>query len=353
MSVRVVERSTPSQTMRLSWFDGLYRLLLELKMFLACTKMKHGELSYGCDLDHVYLCGTMEALYVPMADTPVVTFWEGKIVDTKNYTFYTGKWQATMPEDDIRHWTKFPSFSPLLVRLLTSSLCRIDGGKSLDLSSYHYIFMYFVNVGTDCGLTVAVMAPLVDSIMILKQYSSTKKSASIVSSEPACVLDTRRSPSPPTSTSTLSLSLGGSGGSGGGGCSSETICVAAVSGNPSTKWPPSSSTPQQENISSNAAVVESSQGGGDIVGGGGGSGGGGGEVVAAGIRKCGMGMEDWESVLSEPAAVSSPGQEQSILRLIMGDVEDLSMGLSKLLQSGGVGMDFDFNGGAENCCPQQ
>lgn len=27
----------------------------------------------GCDLDHGYLCGTMEALNVPMADTPVRT----------------------------------------------------------------------------------------------------------------------------------------------------------------------------------------------------------------------------------------------------------------------------------------
>lgn len=25
----------------------------------------------GCDLEHGYLCGTMEALNVPMADTPV------------------------------------------------------------------------------------------------------------------------------------------------------------------------------------------------------------------------------------------------------------------------------------------
>ncbi|KAF3449156.1 hypothetical protein FNV43_RR09884 [Rhamnella rubrinervis] len=107
----------------------------------------------GCDLEHGYLCGTMEALNVPMADTPVVTFWEGEIVDTKNYTFFTGKWEAT-PEDDIRHWTKFPSFSPLLNQV------EVDGGKSLDLSNYPYIFMrwkeqYFVNVGTDCGLTIA------------------------------------------------------------------------------------------------------------------------------------------------------------------------------------------------------
>ncbi|KAK2997254.1 hypothetical protein RJ639_026000 [Escallonia herrerae] len=107
----------------------------------------------GCDLDHGYLCGTMEALNVPMADTPVVTFWEGEIVDTKNHTFFTNKWKATS-EVDIEHWTKFPSFAPLL------SQVKVDGGKSLDLSSYHYIFMrwkeqYFVNVGTDCGLTIA------------------------------------------------------------------------------------------------------------------------------------------------------------------------------------------------------
>lgn len=80
----------------------------------------------GIDLEHGYLCGTMEALNVPMADTPVsshtfthllsscclpfrtllretilvvhaqvITFWEGEIVDGKNYTFYTGKWEAT------------------------------------------------------------------------------------------------------------------------------------------------------------------------------------------------------------------------------------------------------------------
>ncbi|KAK9158844.1 hypothetical protein Scep_005418 [Stephania cephalantha] len=107
----------------------------------------------GCDLDHGYLCGTMEALNVPFADTPVVTFWEGEIVDTKNYTFFTGKWEATI-EDDIRHWSKFPSFSPLLNEV------KDNGGRSLNLSNYPYIFMrwkeqYFVNVGVDCGLTIA------------------------------------------------------------------------------------------------------------------------------------------------------------------------------------------------------
>ncbi|XP_047059962.1 glucose-induced degradation protein 4 homolog [Lolium rigidum] len=108
---------------------------------------------HGCDLEQGYLCGTMEALNVPLADTPVVTFWEGEIVDAKNYTFFTGKWEASA-EDDVRHWSKFESFTPLLSQIET------DGGKSMDLSNYPHIFMrwkeqYFVNVGVDCGLTIA------------------------------------------------------------------------------------------------------------------------------------------------------------------------------------------------------
>ncbi|URE27032.1 Vacuolar import and degradation protein [Musa troglodytarum] len=86
----------------------------------------------GIDLENGYLCGTMEALNVPLADTPVVTFWEGELVDGNNFTFFTRKWEAT-PEDDIRHWSKFPSFAPLL----------------------RWKEQYFVNVGIDCGLTIA------------------------------------------------------------------------------------------------------------------------------------------------------------------------------------------------------
>ncbi|OMO78538.1 Transcription factor GRAS [Corchorus capsularis] len=53
-------------------------------------------------------------------------------------------------------------------------------------------------------------------------------------------------------------------------------------------------------------------------------------------------MEDWESVLS-----GSPSQEQSILRLIMGDIEDPSMGLNKILQPGAGShhQDMEFNAG--------
>lgn len=107
-------------------------------------------------------------------------------------------------------------------------------------------------------------------------------------SEPTSTLDVRRSLSPLTSSSTPSSSQGGSN-SGGGGASTETTTdvAAVVSGFPS------------EDIST---------------------------------EKCGqLEMEnwDWEGVLPE-----SPSQEQSILRLIMENVEDPSLKLNKLLQSG-------------------
>ncbi|XP_023548362.1 scarecrow-like protein 27 [Cucurbita pepo subsp. pepo] len=116
--------------------------------------------------------------------------------------------------------------------------------------------------------------------------------------EPTSVLDTRRSPSPPTSTSTLSSSLGG--GCGGGGTASTDTTVAA----------PQSSLPE------NPSPLDKCGGGG------------------------GLGMDDWESVLPE-----SPGQGPSILGLIMGDVEDPSLGLNKLLQSGGGGGGVGGGGG--------
>ncbi|KAF9687707.1 hypothetical protein SADUNF_Sadunf02G0121000 [Salix dunnii] len=57
-------------------------------------------------------------------------------------------------------------------------------------------------------------------------------------------------------------------------------------------------------------------------------------------EKCGpqLGMEDWESVLS-----GSPSQEQSIIRLIMGDIEDAALGLNKLLQGASSSPDMELN----------
>jgi len=158
---------------------------------------------------------------------------------------------------------------------------------------------------------------------LLYKWKKNKQVGSFLGFEPTSVLDTTiGSPSPPTSTSTL---VGGGGSGGGGGGSTDTAGVAAVSGNSSQKW--------QETSSSNVGGVEL-----------GGSGG------AAVPEKCGMVMDDWESMLSD-SVTASPGQEQSVFRWIMGDVEDPSMGLNKLLQSGGGGVpppstaEFEFNGG--------
>ncbi|XP_030472707.2 scarecrow-like protein 6 [Syzygium oleosum] len=112
-----------------------------------------------------------------------------------------------------------------------------------------------------------------------------------VGSEKSLFLEIKRSPSPqPSSTLSSSLNSGG-----GGGASTDTTgAAAAASGY---------NTPQ------------------------------------GALAKCGMGVEDWEGVLPENS------QEQSILRMIMGDIEDPSMGLSKLLQSTGGSQELEFSAG--------
>ncbi|KAL8495567.1 hypothetical protein ACS0TY_019635 [Phlomoides rotata] len=160
--------------------------------------------------------------------------------------------------------------------------------------------------------------------------------------EPTSVLDSARISSRPASSSTLSSSHGGGGGrTGGGAASTDTAGVAAVSDtNPSPKWQQDSTTATSSNAGgadSELLPVPPSLEIGTTGGGGGGNP----EKLA---------MEDWESVLSESAAVS-PSQEQSFLRWIMGDVEDPAMGnLNKVLQIGGGGggstaAEFDFSGG--------
>ncbi|KAK4742426.1 hypothetical protein SAY87_000427 [Trapa incisa] len=71
-----------------------------------------------------------------------------------------------------------------------------------------------------------------------------------------------------------------------------------------------------------------------------------GEIVCGG-RCRGMGAEEdcWEAVFPE-AAATSPGQEQSILRLMMGDIEDPSLGLSKLLHSSSAPQNMEFCDGS-------
>ena len=64
------------------------------------------------NLETGYVCGSMRADNVPQAKTPVVTFWEGDIIDNVNHSFITSKWGADK-KIDVCHWPRFDGFLPL------------------------------------------------------------------------------------------------------------------------------------------------------------------------------------------------------------------------------------------------
>ncbi|KAK4372024.1 hypothetical protein RND71_007408 [Anisodus tanguticus] len=166
------------------------------------------------------------------------------------------------------------------------------------------------------------------SILNSWNNNNRKESCYLVNS-PSAVLDTIRSPRPITSSSTLSSSLGG-----GGAASTDTAGGGSVAGVSANKW-----QQQQDNTtatSSNVGGAESELPPQFLEMG---------AAAASGGEKCAM--EEWEGGLSE-SVMASPCQEQSILRWIMGDVDDPSMAnLNKVLQVSGPGGDnnYEFNGG--------
>eukprot|EP00171_Calliarthron_tuberculosum_P015954 IDg15954t1 len=96
----------------------------------------------------------MEALDVPNADLPVLTFWQGQIVDNRNHFFRTARWKAKA-NNDIDHWSKFRAFDGELKRAVQADRCN-----DVDLSQKRHVFMrwkeiFFVSPGEDCGLTIA------------------------------------------------------------------------------------------------------------------------------------------------------------------------------------------------------
>jgi len=66
-----------------------------------------------------YVCGSMRAENVPQAKTPVVTFWEGDIIDNVNHSFITTKWGADK-KIDVKHWPRFDGFQALRKRVQNS-----------------------------------------------------------------------------------------------------------------------------------------------------------------------------------------------------------------------------------------
>lgn len=97
-----------------------------------------------------YVCGIMEANVSPQS--PVVTFWEGEIVDNENFTFFTNKWHATH-RTDMEYWQKFRPFSSLRHQVVKRK------GHCSQLRDYPFIFMrwkekFFVSKQEDNQLTI-------------------------------------------------------------------------------------------------------------------------------------------------------------------------------------------------------
>lgn len=120
----------------------------------SCDEWRVNVVVQGADLDAGTICGSMEALDVPRADSPVLTFWRGQIVDNRNHFFRTARWRAEFP-NDMDHWGKFRAFDADL-----AGAVKADRGDDIDLSQRRHVFMrwkeiFFVSPGEDCGLTIA------------------------------------------------------------------------------------------------------------------------------------------------------------------------------------------------------
>ena len=67
---------------------------------------------HGCDLSRGHVCGTMCANDVPSASSPIITWWDGEVIDGVHHTFFTHKWGASR-ETDMQHWARFEGFAEL------------------------------------------------------------------------------------------------------------------------------------------------------------------------------------------------------------------------------------------------
>nr|XP_043620406.1 scarecrow-like protein 6 [Erigeron canadensis] len=155
------------------------------------------------------------------------------------------------------------------------------------------------------------VVPYANPLVHFQDFVSNSKKRKYIynhQQEPTSVLDNiTTSPSPPTST--LSSSHGGA----------DSAGVAPAL---SSKWPPENQETNTTTTSTTLLDLQHFQ-----------------QQISSGNDKCATGMDDWESPDS--------GQDQAMLRWIMGDVEDPSLGLNKMLHStGGTNpADFDFSGG--------
>lgn len=100
----------------------------------------------------------MEARNVPLAQGPIVTYWEGEVVDNVHHSFMTRKWGASAGTD-LAHWGKFEGFGRDMAREAARHSGRCSG-----LAECPYVFMrwkerFFVDAPANCSLTIAGQLP--------------------------------------------------------------------------------------------------------------------------------------------------------------------------------------------------
>eukprot|EP00889_Picochlorum_renovo_P006888 jgi/Picre1/33918/NNA_001397.t1 len=106
------------------------------------------------DLERGEVFGTMTATDVPGAESQVVTYFEGEMIDNENATFYSDPdASARVCLSELRHWSRFPAFRPLRDGVLE------EDGRSPELAASSKVFMRWKEKcflsGGDCRLTIA------------------------------------------------------------------------------------------------------------------------------------------------------------------------------------------------------
>ncbi|EFJ41026.1 hypothetical protein VOLCADRAFT_84241, partial [Volvox carteri f. nagariensis] len=111
---------------------------------------------YSCDLSRGRVTGSMVAQNSPLAKRPIVTYFEGEIIDNINHIFWTGnKWGACPSrETDLRYWSRCPGFTSAL-----RAAVQQHHGRAPQLGTCPHVFMrwkecFFVDVPQDCPLTI-------------------------------------------------------------------------------------------------------------------------------------------------------------------------------------------------------
>ncbi|KAG2488283.1 hypothetical protein HYH03_013133 [Edaphochlamys debaryana] len=115
---------------------------------------------YSCDFERGRLTGSMVAQNdSPSTKRPIVTYFEGDIIDNVNNTFWTGAKWGTCPtrETDLRHWSRCPGFGPAMRAACLAHDGRVGG---LGGAGCRHVFMrwkecFFVDIPLDCPLTIS------------------------------------------------------------------------------------------------------------------------------------------------------------------------------------------------------